>query len=103
MRAVWYEQAGPAADVLTYGEMATPVAGPGEVRIRLEASGVNPADVGRRGGSYRAMEFSRVIPNSDGAGFVDQVGDGVTRFKACLLYTSPSPRDGLLSRMPSSA
>nr|WP_248889135.1 NADPH:quinone reductase [Bradyrhizobium japonicum] len=61
--------------------MATPVAGPGEVRIRLEASGVNPADVGRRGGSYRAMEFSRVIPNSDGAGFVDQIGDGVTRFK----------------------
>ena len=67
--------------MLTYGEMATPVAGPGEVRIRLEASGVNPADVGRRGGSYRAMEFSRVIPNSDGAGFVDQIGDGVTRFK----------------------
>ncbi|MBR0912399.1 NADPH:quinone reductase [Bradyrhizobium japonicum] len=81
MRAVWYEQTGPAADVLTHGEMATPVAGPGEVRIRLEASGVNPADVGRRGGSYRAMEFSRVIPNSDGAGFVDQIGDGVTRFK----------------------
>ena len=26
-----------------------------------------------------------------------------TRIKACLLYTSPSPRDGLLSRMPSSA
>lgn len=81
MNAVWYEQRGPAVDVLTYGETATPVAGPGEVRIRLEASGVNPADVGRRGGSYRAMEYSRVIPNSDGAGFVDQVGDGVTRFK----------------------
>jgi NADPH2:quinone reductase len=61
--------------------MATPVAGPGEVRIRLEASGVNPADVGRRGGSYRAMDYPRVIPNSDGAGFIDQVGDGVTRFK----------------------
>nr|WP_202557162.1 NADPH:quinone reductase [Bradyrhizobium japonicum] len=61
--------------------MATPVAGPGEVRIRLEASGANPADVGRRGGSYRAMEYERVIPNSDGAGFVDQIGDGVTRFK----------------------
>ena len=27
----------------------------------------------------------------------------VTRYKVCLLYTSPSPRDGLLSRMPSSA
>jgi NADPH2:quinone reductase len=61
--------------------MPTPVAAPGEARIRLEASGVNPADVGRRGGSYRAMEHSRVIPNSDGAGFVDQVGEGVTRFE----------------------
>src|ERR1700716_2568655 len=79
MKAVWYERTGPAAEVLTFGDMPTPVAGPGEVRVRLEASGVNPADVGRRGGSYRAMEYSRVIPNSDGAGIVDQVGDGVTR------------------------
>jgi NADPH2:quinone reductase len=82
MKAVWYERTGAAPAVLTVGEMPTPVAGPGEVRIRLEASGVNPADVGRRGGSYRAMEFPRVIPNSDGAGIVDQIGDGVTRFAA---------------------
>src|SRR5882724_1571064 len=81
MKAVWYERTGPAPEVLTYGDMPTPVTGPGEVRVRLEASGVNPADVGRRGGGYRAMEFSRVIPNSDGAGIVDQVGDGVTRLK----------------------
>jgi NADPH2:quinone reductase len=80
MKAVWYERTGAAPDVLTFGEMPTPVAGPGEVLIRLEASGVNPADVGRRAGSYRAMEFSRVIPNSDGAGVIDQLGDGVTRF-----------------------
>jgi len=80
MKAVWYERTGPAPEVLSYGEMPTPVAGPGEVRVRLEASGVNPADVGRRGGSYRAMEYPRVIPNSDGAGIVDQAGDGVTRF-----------------------
>jgi NADPH:quinone reductase len=79
MKAVWYERTGAAPDVLTFGDMPTPVAGPGEVRVRLEASGVNPADVGRRAGSYRALEFSRVIPNSDGAGIVDQVGDGVTR------------------------
>jgi NADPH2:quinone reductase len=77
MKAVWYEQAGPAPEVLTYGEMPTPEAGPGEVRVRLKTSGVNPADVGRRGGSYRAMEYPRVIPNSDGAGIIDQVGDGV--------------------------
>jgi NADPH:quinone reductase len=80
VKAVWYERTGAAPTVLTVGEMETPVAGPGEVRVRLEASGVNPADVGRRGGGYRGMEFPRVIPNSDGAGIVDQVGDGVTRF-----------------------
>ena len=79
MKAVWYERTGAAPDVLTFGDMPTPMAGPGEVRVRLEASGVNPADVGRRAGSYRALEFSRVIPNSDGAGIVDQLGDGVTR------------------------
>jgi NADPH2:quinone reductase len=38
-------------------DMPTPVAGPGEVRVRLEASGVNPADAGRRGGFYRAMNI----------------------------------------------
>jgi NADPH2:quinone reductase len=81
MKAVWYERTGPASEVLTYGEMPTPLAGPGEVRVRLEASGVNPADVGRRGGGYRGMEYPRVIPNSDGAGIVDQVGDGVARLK----------------------
>ena len=81
MKAVWYEQAGPAPEVLTYGEMPTPVAGPGEVRVRLRASGVNPADVGRRGGSYRAMEYPRVIPNSDGAGIIDQVGDDVMHLR----------------------
>ena len=81
MKAVWYERTGPAPEVLTYGEMPTPEAGPGEVRVRLKASGVNPADVGRRGGSYRAMEYPRVIPNSDGAGIVDQIGEDVTQLR----------------------
>jgi NADPH2:quinone reductase len=61
--------------------MPTPVAGPGEVRVRLEASGVNRPMSAAAGGSYRAMEYPRVIPNSDGAGIIDQVGDGVTRLK----------------------
>src|ERR1700710_2210117 len=79
MKAVWYERTSAAPDVLTYGDMPAPVAAPGEVRVKLEASGVNPADAGRRAGSYRSMEFPRVIPNSDGAGIIDQVGDGITR------------------------
>jgi NADPH2:quinone reductase len=51
------------------------------VRVRLEASGVNPSDAARRGGTYRSLEYPRVITNSDGAGTVDQVGAGVTRLK----------------------
>jgi NADPH:quinone reductase len=82
MKAVWYDHAGPAAHVLTFGEMPTPQAGAGEVRIRLEASGVNPADTYRRAGNYNGPRFPRVIPNSDGAGVIDQVGSGVRRLKA---------------------
>ncbi|HEY3791043.1 MAG TPA: NADPH:quinone reductase [Bradyrhizobium sp.] len=83
MKAVWYERTGAAADVLTFGDRPTPVPGPGEVLIRLEASGVNPADVGRRSGTYSAStpEFPLVIPNSDGAGLIEQVGSSVTRFQ----------------------
>ena len=82
MKAVWYDRVGPAAEVLTFGEMPTPEAAAGEVRIRLEASGVNPADTYRRAGNYRGQRFPRVITNSDGAGVIDQVGAGVTRLKA---------------------
>ena len=42
-------------------------------------------------------------PHDCFAGIVTQPIQAFGREKACLLYTSPSPRDGLLSRMPSSA
>jgi NADPH2:quinone reductase len=76
MRAVWYDRQGQAAEVLTNGELPTPHAGPREVRVRLEASGVNPSDTYRRRGPP-AMEYPRVVTNSDGAGVVDEVGPGV--------------------------
>ena len=76
MRAVWYDRQGAADDVLVCGELPTPEAGSGEVRVRLEASGVNPSDTYRRRGPP-AMEYPRVVTNSDGAGIVDQVGPGV--------------------------
>ena len=76
MKAVWYEGTGPPHAVLVAGEMSTPEAGAGEVRIKVAASGVNPADCYRRRGDV-PMEFARVIPNSDGAGTVDQTGAGV--------------------------
>jgi NADPH2:quinone reductase len=76
MRAVWYERQGPANDVIVTGELPTPEPGTGQVRVRLEASGVNPSDTYRRRGAVPA-EYPRVIPNSDGAGVIDAVGEGI--------------------------
>jgi NADPH2:quinone reductase len=76
MRAVWYDRQGPANEVIVTGALPTPEPGTGQVRVRLEASGVNPADTYRRRGAVPA-EYPRVIPNSDGAGVVDKAGDGV--------------------------
>ena len=72
MRAVWYDRQGTADEVLVYGELPTPEAGYGEVRVRLEASGVNPSDTYRRRGPP-AMEYPRVVTNSHGAGVVDSL------------------------------
>ncbi len=77
MRAVWYDRQGPADEVLVQGELPTPEPGIGEVRVRLEASGVNPSDTYRRRGAVPG-EYPRVIPNSDGAGVVDEVGPMVS-------------------------
>jgi NADPH:quinone reductase len=76
MRAVWYDRQGPANEVILTGELPTPEPGTGQVRVRLEASGVNPSDTYRRRGAVPA-EYARVIPNSDGAGVIDKIGDGV--------------------------
>lgn len=77
MRAAWYERNGAAADVLVVGEMPDPHAGPGEVRVRLATSAVNPSDVKTRSGTARRLEFARQVPHSDGAGEIDEVGPGV--------------------------
>ncbi len=74
MRAVWYDRQGPARDVLVCGELPTPEPGSYEVRVKLEAAGVNPSDANRRRGPAPAMEYPRVVTSSDGAGVVDRVG-----------------------------
>lgn len=78
MRAAWYERTGPAREVLTVGEMPTPAPGPGEVRVKLDWSGVNPSDVKSRAGlRTTTLPFPRIVPHSDGAGTIDAVGAGV--------------------------
>jgi NADPH:quinone reductase len=76
MRAVWYDRQGAARDVVVTGTLPTPTPGLGQVLVRLYASGVNPSDTYRRGGAV-PLEYPRVIPNSDGAGVVEQAGESV--------------------------
>jgi NADPH2:quinone reductase len=79
MKAAWYERQGPAREVLVVGDMPDPIPGPGEVRIRIAASGINPGDIKKRQDAFGfGMPYPRVIPHSDGAGRVDQLGTGIS-------------------------
>ena len=78
MLAVTYQRVGPANEVLSFGEIATPSAAAGEVRVKLASSGVNPSDVKSRAGvRNKTLPFPLIVPHSDGAGVIDQVGSGV--------------------------
>ncbi len=78
VKAAWYEKQGPAKEVIVVGEMPDPRPEQGEVRIRISASGINPGDVKKRQDTFGVeMAFPRVIPHSDGAGTLDQVGESV--------------------------
>ena len=80
MRAAVYERTGPASEVLGIVELPLPLPGPGEVRVRLSWSGVNPSDVKTRGGvRSKTLPFPRIVPHSDGAGVIDEVGSDVPR------------------------
>jgi len=79
MRAAWYEKQGPARDVLKVGEMPDPIPATGEVRIRIATSGINPGDIKKRQDAFGfGMAYPRIIPHSDGAGRVDQLGSGIS-------------------------
>lgn len=80
MKAVWYEQPGAAADVLQYGEQETPEPQPGEVRVRVHVSGVNPSDTKFRSGWMGLRQpYPLTVPHNDGAGVIDAVGTGVAQ------------------------
>jgi NADPH:quinone reductase len=78
MKAIIYTETGdPSVLQLVDRELTPP--GPGEVRIRVVVSGVNPTDwKSRRGaGPGEPLPFAEVTPDQDGAGVIDAVGDGV--------------------------
>ena len=74
MQAVVYTRNGDP-DVLELTEREVPEPGPGEVRVRVAASGVNPTDWKSRRNTPVAAGFQ--VPDQDGSGVVDAVGNGV--------------------------
>jgi NADPH:quinone reductase len=80
MRAIEYSKTG-SADVLTLVDRETPKPGPNEVVVRIAVSAVNPTDWKARAGNGDGAALPRPqVPNQDGAGTIDSVGDGVTHF-----------------------
>ncbi len=77
MKAAFYDRNGPADEVLQVSELPMPVLGPGEVLVRVKASGVNPSDVKSRAGLRAKMSWPRVVPHSDGAGVIEAIGAGI--------------------------
>ncbi len=77
MRAALYETSGAAADVLRVADVERPEPGPGEVRVRVELSGVNPTDWKSRSGLTARPIDGFQIPHHDAAGVIDAVGAGV--------------------------
>jgi NADPH2:quinone reductase len=79
LQAAFYDRIGPASDVFSVGEIPTPGPSSGEVRVKVAWSGVNPSDVKSRAGSRtKSLPFPRIIPHSDGAGVIDEVGPNVS-------------------------
>ncbi|MBM2622056.1 NADPH:quinone reductase [Actinoplanes sp. LDG1-06] len=76
MQAIVYRDNG-GPEVLHLVERDLPEPGPGEVRVRIAVSGINPTDWQARSGVAHRKLFPEVTPHLDGAGVVDTVGEGV--------------------------
>ena len=110
-------------EVLKVSTRSCPEPESGQVLIKVAFAGVNRPDALQRAGLYKPPRDASDLPGLEAAGEVVKIGKAVSGVSVgdnvcallpgggyaeyatthCLLYTSPSPRDGLLSRMPSSA
>lgn len=76
MKQIWIPRTGPPS-VLEVREAPDPVPGPGQVRVRVGAAGVNFADLSAREGLYYDAPPLPAVIGYEAAGRVDAVGDGV--------------------------
>lgn len=77
MKAALYSTRGPAAQVLRIEDVERPEPGPGEVLVRVHASGINPTDYKARSGAVPRPIDGFQVPHHDGAGVIEAVGAGV--------------------------
>jgi len=80
MRVIEIAGGAGSAETLTLAERADPVAGPGQIRIRVRAAGINRPDLLQRQGRYPAPPGAPDILGLEVAGEVDQIGEGVSRW-----------------------
>jgi NADPH:quinone reductase-like Zn-dependent oxidoreductase len=78
MQTIYFEQSGNPLEVLRTGEFPLPEPGENEVRIKVLASPVNPADLLFITGRYRLQPVFPQIAGLEGTGIVDKAGSGVT-------------------------
>jgi len=78
MRAITFDQTGNPEEVLKMRNIPIPIPGKGEVRIKVLASPINPADNLFINGKYRIKPNFPQIAGLEGAGIIDQVGEGVS-------------------------
>ena len=81
MRQIWITKAGPP-EVLEVREAPDPDAGPGQVRIRVKAAGINFADLMARVGLYPDAPKLPCVVGYEVSGTIDQIGEGVSAFAA---------------------
>lgn len=80
MRVIEIAGGAGSAEALTVAERPDPVAGPGQIRIRVRAAGVNRPDLVQRMGLYPPPPGASDILGLEVAGEIDQVGEGAARW-----------------------
>nr|WP_124728619.1 NAD(P)H-quinone oxidoreductase [Staphylospora marina] len=80
MKAVWIERPG-SADMLTFKEVPRPTCGPDEILIRVEAAGINRADLLQREGKYPPPPGASPVLGLEVAGVVESLGANVTKWR----------------------
>lgn len=77
MKAAWYEKNGSPNDVLQVGGLVKPKVQAGKVLVRVYGTSVNPSDTKSRAGRPLLPGITCQIPHQDGAGVIEEVGEGV--------------------------